>query len=287
MKNKILGLLGFIAVVAFLVSSCVKSPVEKSRESYDWNSIVPKILYFHGPTEVAASGLAAVTYEVPSRGGSTYEWKAEGYGATIVPRDNYPNIADVTWDQSSVDTSALLIVTETTHGGQTASDTLAVTLKKFCPWNISDFVGTWKGMEQIFREKTGAIVKDSLDITLEITADPNNENGLVIKSIEDPNAEGGKYLPQILAPIYGGWGERFQEGNPDEGNVYLTMGLLDGSITVKDAHWGQTLPGPYDYWCDGGGAWSGCTSSMKFTFNMYWAEDKSDGYGSIITVTKQ
>ncbi len=287
MKNKILGLLSLIAVVAFLVSSCTKSDIDKARESYDWNKVIPKIMYFHGPTEVAASGLAAVEYSVPSRGGSTFDWKTVGYDADItVPDPHYPNIVDVTWHQSSVDTSALLIVTETTHGGLTASDTLHVTLKMFCPEDISWFVGTWTGTAILFREKTGADL-DTTDITLEITADPNNESGVVIKATDDPNGVGGEYLPQLLDFIYQSWGERFQKDIGDEGNVYLTMGLLDGSVKVKDAHWGQTLPGPYDYWCDGGGTWSGCTNSLNFTFNMYWYSDKSDGYGQKVSLTKQ
>ncbi len=287
MKNKILGFISLFAVVAFLIVSCTKSPVEKSNEAYDWNKVIPEILSFNGPKSVAASGLVAVTYSVPARGGSSFKWVAVGYDADIsVPDAHFPNIVDVTWHQSSVDTSALLICTETTHGGLSASDTLAVTLNRFCPWDITDFVGTWKGQRSLFREANGKIY-DTVDITLEITADPDNETGLLIKAIDDPNTDGGEYLPQILKDVYTGWGERFQKNKGDEGNVYLNVGLLNGNITVKDAHWGQTLPGPYDYWCDGGGSWSGCTNNLSFTFNMYWASNKSDGYGSEISVSKQ
>ncbi len=267
MKNRTIihSFLGLMVMAAFLFTGCTESDVEKARDAYDWNKVIPKILDFQGPTEVSASGLAAVKYSVAYRGGSTYNWTTAGYEADIKQDSIYPNVVYVTWHQSSVDTSAYLIVTETTHGGVTSEpDSLHVILKRFCPWSIDDFVGTWKGSE------TGDSKVDDLTVTVVHNAE-DGDNVIRVKAVPD----GDVFHPPFLSKVYEGWGETFQKGHGNEGDVLLHIGLLDGSITIEHDYWGQTLPGPYDYWTGGGGTWSGCTGMMNIDFYMYWSQNFS------------
>ena len=208
----------------------------------------------------------------------------EGYGATIeVPDPDYPNMVDVTWNQSSVDTFAYLLCVETTAGGKSSEpDTLMVTLKKFCPWDITDFAGTWAG------DETGDS-ETALTVTIEHNA-ADGDNVLRVKATADPGPSGGDYLPPFLSKVYEGWGERFQTGFGLEGDVLLHIGLLDGSVVIDNDYWGQTLPGPYDYWTGGDGTWSGCTGSMHINFGMYWSQSNIGGSfnrSSTVDITKQ
>ncbi len=265
-KKTIFSILtGMIVIASLLIVGCTKSDIEKSRDAYDWSKIQPKILGFTGPAQVSASGLSASTYEVAHRGGSTYQWSVYGYGAKIKQDSIFPNIAYITWDQSSVDTVGYVVVQETTFSGVTSQpDTMKTVLKRFCPYSIDDFVGTWKGSENGDSEVD--------DLTVTIVHDPaDGDNVLRVKHV----ANGDAFNPPFLSQVYAGWGEAFQAGHGNEGDVLLHMGLLDGSIYIAHDYWGQTLPGPYDYWTGGSGTWSGCTNSMSIDFFMYWSQDFS------------
>ena len=147
MKNKILASISFLVVIAFMFSSCEKSPVEKANEDYNFDDVIPMIFDFTGPTVLPASGLGFVEYSCLYRGGSTYSFTTEGHTATIIIEDGHPNVAKVTWDQSSVDLEAKIFVVETTLGGKTsAPDTIEVSLSAFCPLDdLNDLAGTWTG----------------------------------------------------------------------------------------------------------------------------------------------
>lgn len=147
MKNKALSLLGIFVAFLFLFSACEKTEIEKANEDYNFDDVIPMIFDFTGPTVLPASGLGSVEYRCVYRGGSTYSFTSEGHTATITIKEGYPNIAEVAWDQSSVDVQAKLYVVETTSGGKTSDpDTLAITLTAFCPLvDLNDLVGTWTG----------------------------------------------------------------------------------------------------------------------------------------------
>ena len=268
MKNKILASISFLVVIAFMFSACEKPPIEKANEDYNFDNIVPKIFNFTGPTTLSASGLGYVEYSCLYRGGSTYSFTAEGHAATITIKEGCPNVAKVTWDQSDVDVTAKLFVVETTAGGKTsAPDTLEITLNKFCPMTIADFVGTWTGQE------TGDC-SNAITVTFEAGTEANT---IVARATSG--------IPAFLGCIFTGWGEVFQPGFGNEGDIILTIGLTDGTVTINLEYWGQTLPGPWDYQQNGGGTWSGCGAAPTMSFDMLM--DASGWKSSHLELTKQ
>lgn len=259
MKYRIVSIFGLFVAAAFLFSACTKSDVVKSQESYDWSKVQPLIMDFVGPTLVSASGQVASDYSVAGRGGSTYEFTAHQWGADIQIDPEFNFKASVTWNQASADTVALLTVVETTHAGvKSAPDTIVVTLEAFCPMTIDDFVSaSWTGTE------TGDSDIDPLNISFE------KGTGDVIVA----KATAG--IPAFLSQVFTGWGESFQAGFGNEGDIHLTIGALDGSISGTGVYWGQTLPGPYDYWQVVGGNWNGCGAAphMSISYGLDWADD--------------
>ena len=267
MKYRILSAFGLFVAAIFVFSACSKSDIEKANDAYDWSKVQPKILGFTGPMEGAASGLAPLTYSVDGRGGSTYTFETIGHGATIVIDEQYASVAYVTWDQSGVAVNASITVYETTHAGLTSDkDTIDVVLAPFCPKSLADFVGAWTGTE------TGDTELDPLNVTF-IAGTGDQIIGEAI---------GG--IPVFLSAVFTGWGEVFQAGHGNEGDILINLNLLTGAVTIPDLYWGQTLPGPYDYNQAGGGTWSGCGShTMSFDFGI----DASMWRISHIEITKQ
>ena len=259
MKYRILSIFGLFVAGAFLFSACTKSDIVKSQESYDWSKVQPKIMNFAGPSLVSASGQVASNYSVAGRGGSSYEFTAHNWGADIVVDPTFNFKVSITWNQASADTMALLTVVETTHAGvKSDPDTLEVTLDAFCPMTIDDFVSaSWTGTE------TGDSVIDPFTVSFE------KGTGDVIIA----KASGG--IPAFLSQVFTGWGESFQAGFGNEGDIHLTIGALDGSISGTGVYWGQTLPGPYDYWQVVGGNWNGCGASphMSISYGLDWSDD--------------
>jgi len=270
------GIVLILILTVAVAGGCKKNKDSKPKE------IIPKVLDFRGPTVVTASGLEAFEYKVAYRGGSSFSFTIVGYGATIeVPDTAYPNKVLVTWNQSSVDTFAYLVCVETSVSGLVSDpDSLGVTLKKFCPWTMDDFVGIWTGIE------TG----DS-DTTLTLSFIHNPEDGnqvLRVKAMADTNAQGGVYVPPFLSRLFVAWGERFIAGQGNEGDVLLHINLTDGKITIENDLWGESLPGRNHYWTGGSGTWCGCTDSIQLNFEMYWSTDFSKpNKTSIIELVKQ
>ncbi len=149
MKYRLLNIFGLFILAAFLFSACTKSDIEKAQDSYDWDSVQPKILNFSGPTVSTASGDNTEIYAVSGRGGSTYEFTTINWGADILIDEEFNFKAHVTWNQASVDTSALITVVETTHAGlKSDPDTIEVILEPFCQLNdLNDLVGSWTGTD--------------------------------------------------------------------------------------------------------------------------------------------
>jgi len=253
----------FILVSLFL-TECKKKENEKIPEV-----IIPEVLDFRGPAVITASGVKPLEYKVAYRAGSKYAFTPEGYEAAIeVPDTAYPNEVLVTWHSSEVDTFAYLICVETSVSGlKSDPDSLKVTLKKFCSWNIDDFTGTWDGKE------TG----DS-DTTLILSIVHHPQDGdhvLRVKAVADTNADGGIYTPPFLSKLFVAWGERFVAGQGNEGDVLLNVDLSGSKIIIENDYWGETLPGESHYWTGGSGTWCGCTDSIHLNFEMYRSSDFS------------
>lgn len=260
MKKSIFYSLSVLLAFALVFTSCNK------EDAYDFNNYTPVIVGgVSGPTSGFASGLAPLTYSVVYRGGSTYSWTVSGIGATIT-QGALPSIALITFDQSDVDVNATITVVETTQGGKTSEAvTYAVALKKFKAMAISEFLGTWTGTE------------NGNPITITAVAGPNSS------SITLMPTDG---LPALMAPLFTGWGERFQPGFAPEGAITIDLDLNTGGASIEH-YWGQTLPGPYDYWISGTGLWSGVDRSMNIDYVLHWAPGYATNYNaSTLIVTK-
>jgi hypothetical protein len=270
MKRIIFNVISIIAVLLVVVS-CEKNPIEKANEDYDYSKVIPELTGISGPSATAASGLEAVTYSVQGRGGSTFTWAIVDWTGTIVNDDeNYS--ADITFDQSSVDATCYVTCFETTAGGiNSEMDTIEVSLGAFCPMDLADFAGTWVGSE------TGDSEVDPLTVTITVEGD----------QLKVATLGGG--TPGFLSAVFLGWGETFQDGFGNEGEIYLDVNLLSGSVSVPKVYWGQTLPGPYDYWQTGdGGTWAACGDfTMTIHYGLDWSGDGGVNRESDLVLVKQ
>lgn len=260
MKKSIFYSLSVLLAFALVFTSCNK------EDAYDFNNYTPVIVGgVSGPTSGFASGLAPLTYSVVYRGGSTYSWTVSGIGATIT-QGALPSIALITFDQSDVDVNATITVVETTQGGKTSEAvTYAVALKKFKAMAISEFYGTWTGTE------------NGNPITLTAVAGADASSIVFMPT-------GG--IPAIMSAKYLGWGESFQAGFGPEGAITVNLDLNTGNASIQH-YWGQTLPGPYDYWISGTGLWSGVDRSINIDCYMQFDSSYSDDYNATsVSITK-
>ncbi|MBN2762037.1 MAG: hypothetical protein JXR41_03015 [Bacteroidales bacterium] len=263
MKN-ILKYIGFVVLAGLLLTTF--NACEEEND-YDYNKIVPKIVGgISGPSVVLATGAKDEVYKVLHRGGSTFTWSVTGADATVTLDPEFSSIANIRFNQSSVDKAAVVTVTETTMGGLTASATYDVSLSAFTPLTWDDFVGTWAGEDE------------DGPVSFEVTKG-DAENSIVINT--DANG-----VPGLFYGIYAGWGEAFQPGFGNEGNAVVDVDLATGDLTIAPQYWGQTLPGPYDYFLYGSGYYNGPV--MTLTYSMNFDDTYSDDYYVYTTVfTKQ
>ena len=104
------------------------------------------------------------------------------------------------------------------------------------------------------------------------------ENSIIIPAVDG--------IPALFYGIYFGWGESFQPGFGSEGNVTVDIDLATGDLTIAPQYFGQTLPGPYDYYIYGSGTYNGPV--MTLTYSMNFDDTYSDDYVVYTTVfTKQ
>ncbi len=266
MKNRVFKYISFFLALGLIVSACEKTDIQKANEAYDFNSIVPVVQGVVGPTSVSQT--FSETYSVNYfRGGSTWSWEVTG--ATITATSDDTRSVTVSFPD---DGTAVLAVTETTEGGKT-SETFTyddITVNPFCPMSRDDFLGTWSGQE------TGDSEGD-ISVTFIAGAGANE---IVVEATDG--------TPGILSKVFTGWGETFQPGFGPEGDITLVVNE-NGSIAIGHVYWGQTLPGPYDYWYHGSGNWDGCGAapSMSFDFNLDWAGDGGSNRSSSVAMTKQ
>ena len=131
-----------LGVIAITFNSC------DEKDDYNYNNIEPVIFNISGPSPATAHGNTEfpVTYTVPYRGGSSFNWTIGGNGGTFVQDEVFPSIVYVTFNQSSTPTSATITVTETTMGGKTSEPfSIDVALLGFCPYEMNDFIGDYTG----------------------------------------------------------------------------------------------------------------------------------------------
>ncbi|HDZ41101.1 MAG TPA: hypothetical protein ENH59_05420 [Bacteroidetes bacterium] len=276
MKNKLFKYISFFAALFLIVSACEKTDIQKANEAYDFSKIVPIVQGVNGPAN--ATQTFSESYSVNYyRGGSSWSWSATG--ATISSTSADGHDAEVLFADAG---QAVLTVTETTMGGITSEPyEFTVTVAEFCPMTRDDFLGTWVGTE------TGDSEIDPLTITFIAGA---NANEIVAEATFSTDYDYDGNIPAFLSDVFTGWGETFQAGNGNEGDVVIVINE-NGSLSIGFDYWGQTLPGPWDYWYFGSGLWSGCgdAPSMDFDFNLDW-DGSAPGtaqYTSTIHLEKQ
>lgn len=264
MKRNIFYTILLLAVVS-MFNSCTTPPIEAAQDAYDYNAIIPKIFGISGPSQTAASGLAPVRYSTTTRrGGSTLEWTVTGHSATITPVEGDPFSADILFAQSDVDVDGVVVTcVETTMGGVSSEPfSVTVDLKKFKPMTFDQFLGEWSYVE------TGSGTSEG---KINMVDAGNGKLKMVLVSEEEG-------LPPVLSWLFIGWGERFQSGFADRGNVIIAPNLNSGGVTIPEQYWGQTLPGPYDYWINGSGNWEGINQTMTLDYALQFDDSYSDDY---------
>lgn len=246
MKIKSINILSLIMIgFVILLGSC------EEKDDYNFDGIDPIIFSITGPGTVAAHGLTdfPYRYHVPHRGGSTFNWSVTtllGASATIVLDDEYPSIAYITFDQSSVEDVATISVTETTMGGKTSPVlTTDVTLTPFCPEDMEPWAGTWVSDNGLDHDE------------LEVTVPPQTLNTLVIDGLLG-------WLVEIS------WAETW---DPTQGGVGKTRIEFDcgNVIIVPEQLLGTTFEwGPY--WISGEGTYDPEEMTMTIVYNIAWSQ---------------
>jgi len=168
-----------IGTMSLLFTSC------EEEDDYNYDNIEPKILGISGPTSVIASGVTVYTYDVPVRGGSTYEWEVQNLGATIEKDSDVKGRAHITYDQTSDSTEVSLTVTETTQGGKTTSLTDTIDALPYCPMDLTAWEGDYTEVADDGNPQTSDV---------SITTDPNDELfGLIIEDFGFQSVWWGEY----------------------------------------------------------------------------------------------
>ncbi|NOY36599.1 MAG: hypothetical protein GXO83_03400 [Chlorobi bacterium] len=146
MKNKVLSIISVTAVAALLLAGCTKSDIDKAREAYDFNNVIPKIVELNVPSSFEIG--RTYTVDVPARGGSVFTWTLiSGDGSFVeLPgfEGNENSFKKGLQLNSSSDTIIILSVQETTAGGKTDEvvDTLTNSSGDFTPFTARPILGS-------------------------------------------------------------------------------------------------------------------------------------------------
>ncbi len=270
MKNKVFKYISFFAALLLIMGACEKTDIQKANDDYDFGKVIPVVQGITGPanaTQTFSESFSPNYY----RGGSIFSWSTSS-GAAITSTSTDTRDIDVLFSEMG---DVTLTLTETTLGGVTSEPyELDIQVAEFCPMTRDDFLGTWVGTE------TGDSEVDPLSVTF-----------IAGTGADEIVAEVSAGIPAFMSGVFIGWGEAFQVGIGPEGDITLVVNT-NGSISIGETltYWGQTLPGPYDYWYNGGGLWSGCGTAptMVFTFNLdYNGDGVSTNRTSEVSLTKQ
>ncbi|MCK5029570.1 MAG: hypothetical protein KAR57_08045 [Bacteroidales bacterium] len=252
--KKYISILSLIIVSVIVFNACEKSDIEKANEDYDYNSIIPVLNGISGPSETFAAGLPITYKSIAIRGGSTYTWEyTGGIAGTIAAVEGEPWTIEITFASSTVgEEDVMLTVYETTAGGLVSErDTLMIDLLPFCPFSIDDFEGTWSGTDVDDNVGSAAVTT-----TIEVL---DETSFVVLNTVSEQ--------PIFCYATWVDWGEVFQAGFGNEGDVYFTMDEA-GTLASAETYWGQTLPGPWDYNSTASGIYDACTGKMTIDFIM-------------------
>lgn len=249
MKRKIFLRISFLLATALLIVTCTKSDIEKSREAYDATKVVPVVQGITGAANVLQTKVFTYTVSY-DRAGSTWAWTGTDCVIQSVSADT--KTATVLFSTlPAAGVKAKISVVETTSGGAVSvAKVFEATVAPFCPMAITDFAGTWTAVE------TG-----SKPLTTTVT---------LVKGAgaDEIRIKGSAGMPGLMSKVFIDWGEAFQAGIAPAGDVILRVNVDNGVVSIPFTYWGQTLPGPYDYWHFGAGNWSGCGAKPTITLTI-------------------
>jgi len=249
MKKIILSTIILLAVVS-MFNSCTTPPIEAAQDAYDYNAIVPEVLGdISGPTTAIQTFTSDYTIGY-HRGGSTWNWSAEGATVQSVSEDT--RTATILF---SNDGTATVTVTETTMGGVTSDPkSLEVSVMTYCslPNGVADLVGSWSGTDG-----QGADYTFDSQITTVVDGDKLAVSGMSVGFINNF------------------WGEAVIDG----GTFMMTVNE-DGTLDIPRQYIYTTEyeGDPYDYEIEGSGTWDNCGDSPTFVidYDIYYPGD-ADG----------
>jgi hypothetical protein len=257
MKNRISKYISFFMVTALIsLASCEKSDIDKANEAYDFSKIVPIIKAISGPATAPAHGLSdyPYNYSVPARGGSSFAWSLldTKYGGTIVVDPVRPYMAKIIYNQSAVDTAAIIRVVETTMGGIVSEPKeLNVKLTKFCPYNMDAFVGNLQGT---------------------ISANASPMIGARTANLNELKITG------LAGFIQSSWGENWVVG---DGSCILKFSCGE-TVIVERQKLGET-DYPDTYFIEGTGTIDPVNNSITLTFKVFYTGGSTAFYTTTIT----
>jgi hypothetical protein len=143
---------------------------------------------------------------------------------------------------------------------------MKVKVNPFCALALSGFAGQWRCVE------TGKTPRTSTATLVLGTGDQ-----VIVK------AQAG--IPGFFGALYIGWGEAFQPGFGNNGDIILHVNTDNGIVKINKEYWGQTLPGPYDYdYSASSGTWANCGPKPVITISF--SLDGYAGYTQNIVLTK-
>jgi hypothetical protein len=241
MKNKAFFTIIIIIIVS-LFNSCETPPIEAAQDAYDYNSIIPEVLGMQGASIAIQTFTSDFTISY-HRGGSTWNWSAEGASVESVSEDT--RVATIIFTN---DGAAKVTVTETTAGGKTSDPvSMDVTVMKYCPLanGVADMVGTWSGTDAGYTSIITSAVSGA-DLAM---------SGMGVEFINDF------------------WGEPVIASTP------INMKFnIDGTVEIpRQFLYTTTYEGdPYDYEIKGSGTWDNCGSrpTLLITYDVYYPGDE-------------
>lgn len=246
MKNKI-----SYFIVLLLSAMAVTFYACEDKDEYDYNAIEPILFNIAGPAATAAHGNPGfpATYSVAHRGGSTYQWVVGGHGGSFVQDETFPSIAYITFNESSITTTATVTVTETTMGGKVSQPiSRTVNLTPFCPVDMNAWAGAWSSNNFL-----GANDFGSSPVTASVVT--NKLNTLKINNFFDWVAKGF-------------WGENWIPGSGGEGNAIIEFDC-NNTIKIATQLLGTTFEwGPYWLW--GSGTFNPTDKTMELNYFIGW-----------------
>lgn len=135
-------------------------------------------------------------------------------------------------------------------------ESLSVSLHKFKPRTIDEFIGTWSTNDG--------------DNEYSVEIEKTGESELTIKAFE----KGGSLYSAIFAPTYIGWDEPIVAGHGNDGSIVLDVDLTTGVVTLQYQKMGLTTWGTY--WYEADGVWDGFDMKISLVLDWFYAKGDLD-----------